>query len=82
MYLKKQLSIIKTKLIITLGRMSTCTIMKSKDALKNLRNQFFKCQNIDFIETYHSYVLLCNPNFKKYDDVVVDFIKNNYLLKN
>ena len=62
--------------------MSTCTIMKSKDALKNLRNQVFKCQNIDLIKIYHSSVLLCNPNFKKYEDVDINFIKNNYLLKN
>ena len=80
-YFKKQLSIIKPKLIVTLGRLAAFTIVQNKDAL-NLRNQIFKYQGVDLVVTYHPAALLRNPNLNKYEKNDFDFIKYNYLLKN
>jgi len=64
-YLKKQLEIIKPKLIVTLGRVSSMTILKTNKSLADLRNKIHKYQNIDLIATYHPAALLRNPNLKK-----------------
>ena len=64
-YLKKQLEIIKPKLIVSLGRVSSMTILKTNKSLADLRNKIHKYQNIDLIATYHPAALLRNPNLKK-----------------
>ena len=78
-YLIKQLQLIDPKLIVALGRISACTILKTKDSLKNLRNQIFKYAGIDLLVTYHPAALLRNPNFKKpaWEDFQV--IRDKYL---
>ena len=43
-YLKKQLEIINPRLIVALGRIAACTILKTKEPLNKLRNQIFKYQ--------------------------------------
>ena len=63
-YLKTQLSIIKPKLIVALGRIAAGTILRTKEPLKNLRKQIFKYEGIDLLVTYHPAALLRNPNFK------------------
>ena len=63
-YLKTQLSLINPKLIVALGRIAACTILRTKEPLKNLRNQIFKYEGIDLLVTYHPAALLRNPNFK------------------
>ena len=63
-YLKTQLSLIKPKLIVALGRIAACTILRTKEPLKNLRNKTFKYEGIDLVVTYHPAALLRNPNFK------------------
>ena len=78
-YLINQLHIIKPKLIVALGRVAACTILKTKETLKNLRNKIYKYGGIDLLVTYHPAALLRNPNFKK--NVCDDFniIYKNYL---
>ena len=63
-YLKTQLSIINPKLIVALGRIAACTILRTKEPLKNLRNLTFNYEGIDLLVTYHPAALLRNPNFK------------------
>ena len=79
-YLKTQLSLINPKLIVSLGRVSACTILKTKEPLKNLRNKIFKYEGIDLIVTYHPAALLRNPNFKKPTWEDFQMIRNKYLL--
>jgi DNA polymerase len=64
-YLIKQLHLISPKLIVALGRIAACTMLKTKEPLKNLRNQIFTYAQIDLLVTYHPAALLRNPNFKK-----------------
>jgi len=78
-FLKKQLEIIKPKLIIALGRISAITLLRKKDSLKDMRNKIHKYEGIDLIVTYHPAALLRNPNYKKptWDDF--SFIRDEYL---
>ena len=80
-YLIKQLQLIDPKLIVALGRISACTILKTKDSLKNLRNQIFKYAGIDLLVTYHPAALLRNPNFKKPAWEDFQIIRDKYLLQ-
>ena len=77
-YLKKQLKIIKPKLIVALGRISAMTILRTKDSLTNMRNQIFDYEGIDFLVTYHPAALLRNPNFKKYAWEDFKLIRDKY----
>ena len=81
-YLKTQLSIINPKLIVALGRVSACTILKTKEPLKNLRNQIFQYEGIDLFVTYHPAALLRNPNFKKPAWEDFQLIQDRYLIHN
>ena len=77
-YLKRQLKIIKPKLIVALGRISAMTILRTKESLTNMRNQIFDYEGIDFLVTYHPAALLRNPNFKKYAWEDFKLIRDKY----
>ena len=80
-YLKTQLSLINPKLIVALGRIAACTILRTKKPLKNLRNRTFKYEGIDLLVTYHPAALLRNPNFKipAWEDF--QLIRKKYLIQ-
>ena len=78
-YLKTQLSLINPTLIVALGRIAACTILKTKEPLKNLRNKIFKYEGIDLLVTYHPAALLRNPNFKKPTWEDFQMIRDQYL---
>jgi len=81
-YLKAQLTIINPILIVALGRVAACTILKTKESLKNLRNRTFKYEGIDLIATYHPAALLRNPNLKQSAWIDFQLIRDRYLLQN
>ena len=78
-HLINQLHLINPKLIVALGRIAACTILKTKDSLKNLRNQIFTYAGIDLLVTYHPAALLRNPNFKKPAWEDFQLIRDKYL---
>ena len=78
-YLKKQLEIIKPKLIVALGRVSAMTILKTKDSLTDMRKKIFNYEGIDFLVTYHPAALLRNSNFKKFAWEDFKLIRDKYL---
>ena len=78
-YLIHQLKIIKPRLIVALGRISACTILNTKDSLKNLRNRIFNFAGIDLLVTYHPAALLRNPNFKKFALEDFQLIRDKYM---
>ena len=80
-YLKTQLSLINPKLIVALGRVAACTILRTKEPLKNLRNQIFKYEGVDLLVTYHPAALLRNPNFKIPTWEDFKLIRDKYLTK-
>ena len=78
-YLKKQLEIINPKLVVSLGRISAMTLLKTKESLKDLRNKKLSYEGIDFLVTYHPAALLRNPNLKKYAWEDFKLIRDNYI---
>ncbi len=79
-YLKQQLTMIQPKLIVALGRIAACTILKTKEPLKDLRNKVFSYAGIDLVVTYHPAALLRNPNFKRPAWEDYQMIRDKYLL--
>jgi len=77
-YLKKQLEIINPKLIVSLGRISAMTILRTKESLTNMRNKIFNYEGIDLLVTYHPAALLRNPNFKKFAWEDFKLIRDKY----
>jgi DNA polymerase len=64
-YLKKQLELIKPKLILCLGLTAARGLLKKRDSLGNLRGNIFEFEDAKVMVTYHSAALLRNPHWKK-----------------
>ncbi|AEA33202.1 uracil-DNA glycosylase [Hippea maritima] len=78
-YLKQQISLIKPKIIATLGRYSTYELTNQKGALGTLRGKVFVYGNIKVIPLYHPAYLLRNP--KAVDVFIEDLKKVKQLLE-
>jgi DNA polymerase len=64
-YLKKQLELIKPKLILCLGLTAARGLLKKRESLGNLRGKVFEFEDAKVMVTYHSAALLRNPHWKK-----------------
>ena len=64
-YLKKQIELIKPKLILCLGLTAAHGLLKKKDSLTNLRGKLFEFENAKVMVTFHPAALLRNPNWKR-----------------
>lgn len=64
-FLKKQLAIIKPKIIVGLGRYACQTLLKTTTPMSKLRGQWVTYEGIKFMPTFHPAYLLRNPPAKK-----------------
>lgn len=64
-YLKKQLQIINPKVICTLGKFSSQTILDTDVSISRLRGKFYEYRGIKVMPTYHPAYLLRNSSGKK-----------------
>ena len=68
-YLKKQIQLIKPKLILCLGLTAAKGLLKSKESQTNLRGKVFEFESgtcrTKAMVTYHPAALLRNPNWKR-----------------
>nr|AFD03364.1 phage SPO1 DNA polymerase-like protein [uncultured bacterium W5-47b] len=64
-YLKKQIEIIKPKLILCLGLTAAKGLLKKRDSLTSMRGKVYEFENIKVMVTYHPAALLRNPNWKR-----------------
>jgi DNA polymerase len=64
-YLKKQIELIKPKLILCLGLTATQGLLKKKESLSSMRGKVFEFENAKVMVTFHPAALLRNPNWKK-----------------
>jgi DNA polymerase len=64
-YLKKQIELIKPKLILCLGLTAAKGLLKKKESLTNMRGQIFDYEGVKVMVTFHPAALLRNPNWKK-----------------
>jgi uracil-DNA glycosylase, family 4 len=63
--LKKQIDIIKPKVICTLGKFASQTLLRTEITISNLRGSFKEYNGIKLMPTFHPAYLLRNPNDKK-----------------
>ena len=64
-YLKKQIELIKPKLILCVGLTAAHALLKNKESLTNMRGQVFEFEGKKLMVTYHPAALLRNPNWKR-----------------
>lgn len=65
-YLRKQIELIKPKLILCLGLTAARGLLGKKDSLASLRGEIFNYNNsIKVMVTFHPAALLRNPNWKR-----------------
>jgi DNA polymerase len=62
---KRQVAIIKPKVICTLGKFASQTILKSMAPISKLRGNFYEYEGIKVMPTFHPAYLLRNPEDKK-----------------
>lgn len=72
-YLLKQLSLIKPKILVALGRIAGNTLLKKSETLGNLRKTLYWYNGIPFFITFHPAAILRNPQWK--DGLVEDLTK-------
>jgi uracil-DNA glycosylase family 4 len=64
-YLKKQIELIKPKLILCLGLTAALGLLKKKESLSSMRGKIFEFENAKVMVTFHPAALLRNPNWKR-----------------
>ena len=64
-YLKKQIALIKPKLILCLGLTAAQGLLKKKESLSSMRGKVFDFENVKVMVTFHPAALLRNPNWKR-----------------
>jgi uracil-DNA glycosylase family 4 len=64
-YLRKQVNLIKPKVILCLGLTAAENLLKTKESMTNLRGNVFRYENTPVMVTYHPAALLRNPNWKR-----------------
>ncbi|NOY78139.1 MAG: uracil-DNA glycosylase [Calditrichaeota bacterium] len=77
-YLKKQIEIIKPKLILALGRIAGQTLLRTNASLTALRGKVHNYHGIKLVVTYHPAALLRNPHWKKPTWEDVQFLRKLY----
>ncbi len=78
-YLHKQISLIKPKVIVALGRIAGKTLIKKELSLGKMRGNAYNYQNVDLYVTYHPAAILRNPNWKESISSDFEMIANKYL---
>jgi DNA polymerase len=64
-YLKKQIEIIRPKVILCLGLTAAKGLLNKRDSLTSMRGKVFEFEDTKVMVTYHPAALLRNPNWKR-----------------
>lgn len=64
-FLKQQLSLIKPRLIVSLGKFATQTLLQNEAPISRLRGKWHEYQGIPLMPTYHPAYLLRSPSGKR-----------------
>ena len=64
-YLKKQIQLIKPKIILCLGLTAAENLLQTTESLGKLRGRVLQYEGIPLMVTYHPAALLRNPNWKR-----------------
>ncbi|MFN4112034.1 MAG: uracil-DNA glycosylase [Ignavibacteria bacterium] len=77
-YLLKQLSLIKPKIIVALGRISGNTLLRKNETLSNLRKNVYNYYEIPLFVTFHPAAILRNMGWKSTFEEDLIKMKNYY----
>jgi uracil-DNA glycosylase family 4 len=64
-YLRKQVELIKPKMILCLGLTAAENLLRTTESLSSLRGRVLQYEGIPLMVTYHPAALLRNPNWKR-----------------
>jgi len=64
-YLKKQIALVKPRLILCLGLTAAENLLHTSESLGNLRGRVMRFEGTPLMVTYHPAALLRNPNWKR-----------------
>jgi uracil-DNA glycosylase family 4 len=64
-YLKKQIDLIKPKVILCLGLTAANGLLNTKNSMIKMRGNVYEFHGVKLMVTYHPAALLRNPNWKK-----------------
>ena len=64
-YLKKQIELIKPKVIVCLGLVAAQNLLRTSESLTRLRGRVLEYEGTPLMVTYHPAALLRNPNWKR-----------------
>ena len=64
-YLKKQIELVKPKVILCLGLTAAENLLGTKESMGKLRGQVLSYEGVPVMITYHPAALLRNPNWKR-----------------
>jgi len=64
-FLKKQLRIIRPRIICALGRFAAQTLLETNEKISSLRGNIYEFQNCKVVPTFHPASLLRNPQWKR-----------------
>lgn len=64
-FLFRQLDLIRPKVVVTLGKFSAHTLLKTEERIGLLRGRFFEYRGAKLMPTWHPAYLLRNPSAKK-----------------
>lgn len=64
-YLKKQIELIKPKIILCLGLTAAENLLGTKESMTKLRGRVMQYEGVPVMMTYHPAALLRNPNWKR-----------------
>jgi uracil-DNA glycosylase len=64
-YLKKQIELVKPKVIVCLGLTAAENLLGTKEAMGKLRGRVMEYEGVPVMITYHPAALLRNPNWKR-----------------
>jgi DNA polymerase len=79
-FLKKQVDLVRPKVIVALGRFAVQCLLRSKQPITRLRGQWHEYEEIKLMPTFHPAYLLRNPGDKKlvWEDIqkVIEALKS------
>ena len=78
-FLYRQIEIIKPRIICTLGKVATNTLLETKRGITELRGRFYTLGDIKVMPTYHPSYLLRNELKKRETWIDVQKIQAEYL---
>ncbi|MEX2445357.1 MAG: uracil-DNA glycosylase, partial [Alkalispirochaeta sp.] len=64
-YLRRQISLIRPRLIVTVGRISTRILTGSTQGITRIHGTFFRYEGIPLVPTFHPSAVLRNPAYRR-----------------